>query len=386
MASQAEAETPSKPLRGVRVVEAGSYFSAPLASMMLADLGAQVVKVEPPDGDPFRRFSLRHNGVSAAWANVNHGKTVTALDLKTDEDRAALMALLADADVFIQNWRPGVDESLGLPRSLLANRFSSLIRVRITGFGEHGARSSLPVFDGLLQAASGFSAREAGPDGVPRLTRTFIADKVTALFAAQSILAALLQRRETGKGCDLDLSMLDVMAYFNFPELGQDRTFLPPAPAVDLSSTRSALLRTIDGHVLVSPVTGRQIKSALEAVGHPEWKDELKAQPSPSRLLNELLNRLESVTATWTTQECEKRFHEHDVPATAVLSFDEHIADEQTVRNEVYGSSPSDFGPLRRVRYPARIDGTKLPLTPAAPQLTDRSRSDGWLAPEDPPA
>jgi crotonobetainyl-CoA:carnitine CoA-transferase CaiB-like acyl-CoA transferase len=275
--------------------------------------------------------------------------------------------------VFVQNWRPGVAESLGLDRQTLERDYPHLIRLRITGFGEHGPLSSIPVFDGLLQAASGFCSREAGEDGTPRLARSFIADKVTALLATQAVLAALLHRNETGSGCDLDLAMLDAMAYFNFPELGQDRVFLPPAPSVDLPTPRSALLRARDGHVLVAPVTGRQISNALEAVGHPEWKRDLKAIDSPSALLDELLGRLETVTSSWTTAECETAFRQSGVPVIGVKTFDEHLADEQTVRNEIYSSSSSAYGPVRRARYPVRIDGEKPPLISSAPLMGDTS-------------
>lgn len=375
--SAAGLRTGDAPLDGIRVVEAGTYMSAPFAGMMLAQLGAEVTKVEPCSGDPFRRFSLKQHQTSAAWINVNHGKTCIPLDLKDPDHVEELHRLLDAADVFVHNWRPGVATSLGLDPAVLSARHPSLIHLSITGFGETGPRRSVPVFDGLLQAASGFAAREAGPGQKPVTTRSFIVDKTTASFATQSILAALFDRTRTGRGAQLELAMLDVMAYFNFPDLCQDRTFLPPAPHVDLPAGRSAILRTSDGYVLVAPVSGRQISNAVTAVGHAEWKDDLKQIASPVELLDELLNRLETVTRSWTTVESEQAFQDHDVPAIAVFDIDAHFADAQTVHNELYTDGDSPVGPIRRVRYPLRRDGSALPEVAAASLLGAPSSSQG---------
>jgi crotonobetainyl-CoA:carnitine CoA-transferase CaiB-like acyl-CoA transferase len=277
--------------------------------------------------------------------------------------------LLERADVFVHNWRPGIAESLGLVPDELSRRYPRLIHLAISGFGRSGPRVAMPVFDGLLQAASGFSATEAGQDNTPTMTRSFVVDKVSAGFAAQAVLAALVERSQSGKGAHLELAMLDVMAYFDFPDLCQDRTFLPPAPQVDLAPARSAILRARDGHVLVSPVSGRQIRGALAAVGHPEWKDELKRIESPSVLLHELLNRLESVTSGWTTSACEQAFAKHDVPAAVVVDMDTHFADEQTTHNEIYSTVDTAFGPVRRVRHPLRAAGRTLPAVAPPPEI-----------------
>jgi crotonobetainyl-CoA:carnitine CoA-transferase CaiB-like acyl-CoA transferase len=359
------------PLDGVVVVEAGTYMSAPLGAMMLAQLGARVIKVEPPAGDPYRKYGLRHAGMSASWVDVNHGKESVALDLKAAGDRARMDELLAGADVFVQNWRPGVADGLGYAAEILSARYPRLVHLAISGFGETGPRSSVPVFDGLLQAASGFAATEAGPGNPPVMTRSFIVDKITATFATQAVLAALVERSRTGVGTHLELAMLDVMAFFNFPDLGQDRTFLPPAPAVDMPPARSAILRTSDGHILVSPVSGRQIAGAVTAVGHPEWKHDLKRIDSPSRLLHELLDRLESVTRAWTTDACATAFADHDVPAAVVVDMDAHFADAQTLHNEIYDAVETAFGPVRRVRHPLRMGGALMRPAAPSPALGD---------------
>ena len=351
------------PLAGIRVVEAASYVSVPFAGLALAQLGAEVVKVEPPGGDTFRRFGFRHEGMSAFWANVNQGKRSVFIDLKSEAGRAEIYELLDGADLFFQNWRPGVAATLGLDAATLSSKFPPLIHVAVTGYGDSGPKANRPVFDGLLQAASGMAAAEAR-NGPPAPTRGFVADKISALFVTQVALAALVARNTSGKGAHIDLAMLDVIGYFDFPDLCQDRTFLPPAPQIDLDGGRSGFLETADGYIAVSPVNGRQVSASLTAVGHPEWKAELKAAPDPTTFLNLLYDRLESVTRSELTARWDEVFLAHDVAAAVVQSIDEHFDDPQTVHNQLYEAVESPAGPMRRVRHPARIDGRFLPGRP----------------------
>jgi crotonobetainyl-CoA:carnitine CoA-transferase CaiB-like acyl-CoA transferase len=371
------------PLEGIRVVEAGTYMSAPFAGMMLAQLGAEVVKVEPPTGDQFRRFSLCHGGASAAWIGSNHGKRSVVLDLKDPAGQGDMYALLRDADVFVQNWRPSVAHGLGLDGDELSARFPALIHLAISGYGETGPNQAFPVFDGLLQASSGFAVTEAGKGNRPAITRSFVVDKTTASFAAQSILAALFQRERTGRGARLELAMLDVMAYFNFPDLCQDRAFLPPAPQRDLSPGRSPVLRTLDGYIIAAPVTGRQIVGAITAVGHPEWKDDLKLITEPADLMDELINRLETVTSGWSSEASLAAFRGYDIPAALVLDVDQHFNDAQTIHNNVYSDGETPFGPVRRVRYPLLIDGHPLAHVQPAPSLGNTAPAKAWSAPDE---
>lgn len=353
------------PLTGVRVVETAGYVSGPFAGMMLADLGAEVVKVEPPRGEPARRFGLRYRGVSALGLNVNHGKDCVELDLKSDGGRARLRDLLAAADVFLQNWRPGVAESLGFGADEVCAAHPRLVYATVSGFGPEGPRATAPVFDSLLQATSGIAAYEA-IDGRPTIVRSYLADKTTATFAAQAVLAALLARERTGRGTRVEVSMLDVMGYFDFPDVGQDRTFLGPGAEVDLAPGRTPLVRTSDGWIAVAPVRGAQLAAAVAAVGHPEWVENLKRAPNPTALTEELYRLLETVTRDLTTAECERRFVNADVPVAPVLTVDQHLADPQTVSNDLYVVVDGPVGPMRRVRHPARVDGERLPLSRTA--------------------
>ena len=344
------------PLRGIRVVEASSYVSGPFAGFMLAQLGADVIKVEAPGGDPLRRYGVTREDVSALWVNLNQGKELLTLDLKSEEGHRRMIELLDDADVFLQNWRPGVATSLGLDAESLSDRNGRLITMAISGFGDTGPRATNPVFDILLQAASGLTVSESTPDG-PRAFRSLIADKLAAVFAVQAILAALISRSASSRGSNIDLAMIDVMAFFNFPDLGQGRTFLDAEPQSALAKSRTGLLETEDGYVAVAPTSGRQISRALDAVGHSEWKVELKATTSPEALMNLLFDRLETITRSETTDYWVQRFLDHDVPAVTVMSIDQHLDDPQTVNNRIYDEIESPAGLLRRVRNPTKING-----------------------------
>lgn len=201
------------PLKNIRVVEMGTYITGPAAAMQLADLGADVVKVERPgEGDPFRAF--KGGLYSPHFQTYNRNKRSIALDTRNPEDLAVFNALIADADVFIQNFRPGVAEKLGAGEEDLRAINPRIIYCAISGFGTSGPARDRPTYDTVAQAASGF-LRLMTPPTNPRVIGPAIADAVTGHYAATGILAALVERRITGQGRRLDISMLEAMCHFN---------------------------------------------------------------------------------------------------------------------------------------------------------------------------
>ena len=183
------------PLDGVRVIDLTSMISGPLATMMLADQGADVIKVEPPHGDHSRRVATRRGGFSASFLNNNRNKRSVVLDLKKPQGLAALKKLVADADVFIQNFRPGVAARIGIGEDVLREIKPDLIYVSVCGFGFEGPFAQKPVFDPLIQAVSGLTTVQAGSDEQrPRLVRTIVPDKVTAIQTSQAITSALFAK------------------------------------------------------------------------------------------------------------------------------------------------------------------------------------------------
>lgn len=364
--------TPSEerlPLSGVRVVEIGSFVSGPLASMTIADLGADVIKVEPPRGDPFRRFMRPQTPMSPQFANVNRNKQSLVLNLKASADIERMRLLLTNADIFLANMRPDALRRLGLEDAVLRGLNPTLIRCYLTGFGSNGPDAGTPAFDAIILARSGMADQYGVGEG-PALPPNYLADTISATLAAQAILAALYARTTTGQGQCVHLNMLDAVSYFNFAAGMAHRTFLDyQADSPDNPTRRpTRAIQTKDGWLMVSAVSRRQIYAACSAVSHPEWGDDLIADPDTMRMNATLLDRLESVTRLMTTAESIKVMTENDVPVAECLNSDQHFDDPQVVHNKLYSINEwPDIGRVREIRYPAIFEGWQQPgpRTPA---------------------
>ena len=343
-----------KPLAGLRVVEAANYLSGPFAGLMLADLGADVVKVEqPPNGDPFRLTGHRANGLGLMFVNVNHGKRTVMIDLKAPSGLEELTALLDGADVFLTNWRPGIAESLGLSEPAVRARHPRLVWVRISGFGQDGPLAARPAFDMLLQARSGLAVAQGGNEE-PELLGTLFADKITSAFAAQSAIAAVRQRDVTGDGAVVDVAMLDAVAYFNFPDLLVNHVVEGRGSTGPSQAKEARPLPCRDGWIVVSPVSRRQVAAAFDAVGHPEWMADVNALSDPTEVTRTIFGLLAKATPERTVAEWERIFTDHDLACGPVLDFAGHLADPQVIHNGLYETVDHDrVGPVRKIRHPA---------------------------------
>lgn len=368
-----------RPLDGVRVIDAAGYVTGPFAAMMLADLGADVVKVEPPTGDPNRRFGYRPEGAGATtlFANTNRGKRSAALDLKVEPDLAVFRSLVCDADVLVENWRPGVAERLGIGRDTLAELNPRLVHLAITGYGPDGPDAGRGAFDASVQAAAGVAWANAR-QGRPELLRFYLVDKVTAAFAVQGVLASLLRRTTTGRGELVEVSMLDSAAYFDFPELFARRTVLSDAGAVDPEDNPGVhtLVPTSDGFIVVAPSQWSHVVAAAEACGHPEWPAEVAGLRGFGALAPALMQRIGRCTATGTTAEWVDRFTAADVPVAAVRDLDGHLDDPQVRNNGTYVELESDLlGRHRAPCHPVRVGGERLVAIAPAPALDEHGVS-----------
>jgi crotonobetainyl-CoA:carnitine CoA-transferase CaiB-like acyl-CoA transferase len=362
------------PLQGTKVVEIASFVTGPFAAMMLADMGAEVIKVEPPTGEPFRRFGRRVAGMSVNFLNANRNKKDVAIDLAEARGAAELTTLLEHADVLVTNWRPGVAERLGLAVEEVRRRFPRLVWVRISGFGPDGPLAATPAFDGLIQARSGLAVAQG--DDAPHAVWAWLADKSTAAFAVQAVLAALVQRGVTGEGAVIELPMLDAFAYFNFPDLLTERTILGEAdrPALNPQMRSVRPVPTRDGWVLLAPVRGAQLKRALVAFGHADRVDELKGL-DPATASHRFFEIAAASTPSKTTTEWLEIFATLDVPAAPVLDFDAHLTDPQILHNQTYVEvTDSRFGTIRQPRFPARFSTGDAGIAPA-PEL-DQDRAE----------
>ncbi len=379
------AGTSRGPLEGIVVIEAATFMSGPLAGLQLAELGATVIKIEPPTGDPFRRFGRPKTYVAPHFASINRGKQSIVLDLKAPGNRERLLTLVRSADVFLANWRHGVDDSLGLTDDVLAAANPRLIRVSITGFGPDGPSADEPAFDTAVQArAAMMDAFARTPE--PVVLPGYPVDKMTALLATQAILAALFARERTGGGERIDLAMLDVAAAVQFPDLFASRVFLEHQPEDPHNRHTMAIrpLEVADGYLMVAPGTAKQIAAAFTAVGCPERANVVLAIQEHAELVAAFYEELNAVSTTWTVDELMAKFREAEVPCAPCVRMDEHFADEQVVNNELYEIVDwDDVGPARVVRYPAVFRRwPRLVATSAPPKLGEHDAM--WNSAVDP--
>lgn len=386
MSGEAGRRTPTGgPLEGVSVVELATFMSAPYAGLQLADLGATVIKVEPPSGDPFRRFGRPPTYVAPHWASTNRGKQSVCLDLKTDAGRSKLLALLRNADIFLANWRPKAAESLGLTDEVLREVNPRMIRVLITGFGPTGPARDEPALDTAIQARSGMMDAFAATDA-PVVVAGYPIDKLTALIATQATLAALFSREQTGIAERVEVPMLDVAASLSFPDLFPNRVFLDHQPD-DPHNRHSMAIRPIrarDGYFIVAPGTGRQIAAAFEAVGRSEWTAEVLAPSDHAAVVTAFFDRFSIVAKAQNVEDLLTLLRRAQVPCARCLRMDEHFDDPQVSHNELYTIADwHDAGPSRMVRYPATFSSWSTLLAGGAPprlgehnELVDGSSGD----------
>lgn len=357
------------PLSGIRVIDASIYLSGPFGAMILADLGAEVIRVEPPRGDPYRRFGEQRGDSGLLFKAVNQNKTAVALDLKSDEGVQGLHDLLADADVLITNWRPHVAPSMGLTPESIKEQYPRLVWARVSGYGQDGPRSGLPAFDMIIQARSGYMV--SGRDE-PMPNNHNMADKVSAMFNAHAVMAALVQRDRTGTGSVCDMAMVDAMAYFYGADIssGHRMVDVEPDMSVSAGAGNSPVFMTSEGYVVLSPVSGRQVRRAMEAVGcGDKFGDVMSAEKT--EIFAEFANAIAPTLRTMPAAHWEQVMIEADVPAAAIRTFDEHLVDEQTVHNKTYRAvqDPGIEGEFLQVRFPSLFDGepgaeARLPSPP----------------------
>lgn len=368
------------PLHGYRIVDLTSNVAGPLATMILGDQGADVIKVEAPDGgDATRSGGNRRAGFTASFLNNNRNKRSIVLDLKTAGGLQVLMRLVAGADVFIQNFRPGVAERLGVGEEAVRAVSPKIVYVSISGFGESGPYAEKPAYDPVIQGFSGLATVQAGSDEArPRLLRTILPDKLTAITASQAITAALLARERTGKGQHVRLSMLEaVMAFLWASDMsgqtlvGDEPARQEPASAIDL------IYETADGYITAAALTDRQWAGLARAVERPEWLEDERFTTSALRQKNidARLQLTQEVLATRTTAEWLERLTAVGVPCGPVLTRNEVIRHPQVEQmGVVVQTEHPHAGRLRQARPAARFSCTPATIRRGAPGLGEHTQ------------
>jgi crotonobetainyl-CoA:carnitine CoA-transferase CaiB-like acyl-CoA transferase len=375
-------------LDGFRIVDFSQVIAGPLATRVLADQGADVIKVEPPSGDILRHMG-GIAGLSPTFATVNRSKRSVVLDVKKTGAAEALARLVARADVFVQNSRPGAMERLGIGHKQLRAQNPRLVYVSISGFGETGPYAHKRVYDPIVQGMSGLCDIQGAGTGPPGLVRVIVPDKVTALTAAQNITAALLARERTGKGQHLRLSMLDAVIAFVWPEGMAYHTFIGEGRQIKPVPRRDLVFQTKDGHMIASTVAHREFQGFCRAVGKPEWLEDPRFASTAGLVANATarLELMAEVLATRTTDEWLAALDREDVPCGPVLTRD-HIHEHAQVRENailVEDEHPV-AGRMRQPRPAERLDATPSAISRPAPTLGQHSeevlREAGFSADE----
>ena len=368
------------PLEGFRVVDLTTMVSGPLTSMILADQGADVVKVEVPQGgDHTRQVATRRNGFSASFLNNNRNKRSIALDLKTPEGLEAVKRLAQDADVFIQNFRPGVTDRLGVGYEVLREINPRLVYVSIAGFGFEGPFADKPVFDPLIQSLSGLTTVQAGSDAErPRLVRTILPDKLTGFAMSQAVCAALLARSRTGEGQHVRLSMLDtVLAFLWGSDMG-GHTFVGDELEQEVAQSWIDLIyETRDGYISVAVMRHKEWCGLARAAERPEWIEDPRFQNSEGLDTHKhaRLELTQNVLRERTTAEWIARLEAEGVPCAPVLTRREAIRHPQVEANGIIQESDHpQAGRLRQARSPAVFSATPAEHRFGAPALGAHTR------------
>ena len=363
------------PLSGVRVVEITNVVSGPAAGALLADQGADVIKVEPPGGDLIRRQS--ESGLPPLFISCNRGKRSLAIDLKQPAAREIMWRLLDGADIFLQNLRPGVTERLGIGEPEVRARLPGLIYVSISGFGDSGPYAAKRVYDPLVQAVSGFADIQAdGETGRPRMIRTVIADKTTAACAAQAATAALFHRERSGHGQHVRISMLDAMTALLWPEgmapytIVADNGKLPP-PSHD------RIFETRDGYITCGTVSDSEWRGLCAAVERPDWLEHplFATQADRNRNKDQRYALMAEALLERTSAEWMERLDRNDVPCAPVLRRADMFEHPQILHSDLIRElDQPGVGTIRQARPAARF-GVSPALDPRpAPRIGEHSR------------
>ena len=368
------------PLDGFKIIDLTSNITGPLATMTLADQGANVIKVEMPGlGDHVRSTSTSINGLSAAFLNNNRNKRSIAIDLKTDRGLAVLYRVISGADVFIQNFRPGVAERLRISEVEIRKIVSDIIYVSISGFGQKGPYAQKPAYDPVIQALCGIATVQAGSDEArPRLIRTILPDKLTAITAAQAILAALLSRSKTRKGQHVRLSMLDTLISFLWSSDMNRHTFISEADRGEKAASKIDLIyNTKDGYMTVAVNTNREWLGLAQALEHPEWLEDNRFSTPNLRAQNIdiRLELIQEVLARRSTEHWIDRLNKERVPCSPVLTRQEMLENEQVQANSIIVEYAHEkAGPIRQARAAAQFSLTPTAKPVGAPGLGQHSK------------
>jgi crotonobetainyl-CoA:carnitine CoA-transferase CaiB-like acyl-CoA transferase len=364
-------------LKGVRVVELSTVITAPLTGLMLADLGAEVIKVEHPQGgDPFRNF--RGGRYSPNFVAYNRGKRSVQLDLRTEAGRAILLELAARADVLLENYRPGVMDKLGLGDDVLRAANARLIHCSITGFGASGPYSARPAYDNVAVALSGISSVQLDPEH-PQSSGPTIADNATGMFACYGILGALYDRERNGRGRRVDVNMLEAgIAFIPDPFANYTRAGIVSDRLTRVAASQSFAFRCGDGKLLSVHLSSQPkfFEAMAAALERPDLVRDERFATRELRIANygELTGMLAEIVATKPLAHWMNVLEQNDVPSAPVQSLQDVLDDPQVRHLDTfYRQRHPTEGEITAIHRPVLIDGVREERALPAPTLGEHT-------------
>ena len=360
-------------LERVRVLDFTTTIAGPHCTRLLADLGAEVIKIEAPEGDMMRTRPPLRNGASTSFGQLNAGKKSIVLDLKTPPAVEAVRRLVATADVVVENFRPGVMRRFGLDYEALAPIKPELIYCAISGYGQTGPSSQLPAYAPVIHAASGYDLAHMayqGEERRPDYCGIYVADVLTGTYAFGAIMAALFHRQLTGRGQMIDVSMLESMLSLTLSEIQAAQFSLPP-----MGRPVFGPVATKDGYINLSIASERTFQNLAIASGHPQWVTDPRFAQYPDRRRNwgELIDELEDWSGERTTEEVQAVFDRHGVPSSPYRTVRAAMADPQLAHRRAFAEIHDAGGVFRALNPPFRMSDTPAAASPHVASLGEHT-------------
>ena len=366
------------PLEGIKVLDLTSMVSGPVAAMMLGDQGADVIKVEPIHGEQLRHLGETHNGLNPGFYSCNRNKRSLAVDLKTELGKQILWDLIKEADVLLQNFRPGAMRRMGFPEEEVRKVNRGIIFVSISGFGEKGPYAHKRVYDPIVQALSCATDIQADRKTQrPNMFRIILADKVSALTAAQAVSSALFHRERHGEGQHIKISMLEATIAFLWPEGMGGLVFADQE--MDIKRTYSSIdliYETQDGYMTISIISDKEWQAVCSALDREDLIDDERFSTALARRKNAELRRevIAAEVTKRTTVGLLEKLDAADVPCAPLLDRTELLDHPQIVESgTILREIQEGFGEVRQARPAARFGETPASVRTPAPQLGEHT-------------
>jgi crotonobetainyl-CoA:carnitine CoA-transferase CaiB-like acyl-CoA transferase len=345
---------------GLRVLDFSTTIAGPHCARMLADMGAEVIKIESSDGETMRTRPPLRNGWSTTFGQLNVGKKSLVLDLKSREGVDIVRRLVANMDVLVENFRPGVMHRLRLDYQTLSALNPKLIYCSISGYGQSGPSAELPAYAPVIHAASGYDmahlAYQPGRER-PDYCGIYHADVVTGTYAFGAISAALYQRRQTQRGQHIDVSMLESMLTLTLNEVQWSQFEVAPP-----SRPMFGPIETSDGYVMVAIASEKTFQGLMNAIGRPEWVGDPRFAAYADRRNNwaELMDGVEAWSRTVTTEQCLAALNREGVPSSAYRTVAEALADPQIAHRRALAEVEDGGGTFKVLNLPFRMSGARV--------------------------